>query len=393
MATGRKRLLKHVRDEPPCESGTTPFRIACWPTDAGNPYQRLFYEALAAHGVQLISDANIRLSWLKSHAEHVDAIHLHWPEGLWRSRVFILQLARLIRLWRFLRLARRLRIKTIWTVHNLEHHEGVKWIDRYGYRVLARKVDLVICHSKSAAVTLARRDLPKGQTVVMPHGTYEGIYAAPRLRSCVLRDLGLRDDLPTLCMVGQLRKYKGLDVAVDAVRELRGSVQLIIAGQPNPSGNIDGLRRAISSLPQVALLDRFIERQEYADIVGSSDAVLLPYRKITGSGALLAAWTLERGVVASDLDYFREMAKPEPDAAAFFPNGDAKALANAIRSYLARPLELRRDAVRRLAAQYRWDRCVQPVAEVLQRWMQSNSCRPKAFDIATCVLRKRQTRR
>ena len=61
----------------------------------------------------------------------------------------------------------------------------------------------------------------------------------------------------------------------------------------------------------------FVSDQAYSDIVAAADAVLLPYRKITGSAVLLAAWTLGRGVVASDLPYFREMADGEPESAHF----------------------------------------------------------------------------
>ncbi len=97
----------------------------------------------------------------------------------------------------------------------------------------------------------------------------------------------------------------------------------------------------------------------------ASEAVLLPYRKITGSGALLSAWTLGRGVICSDLPYFREMLD-RGEAGLTVRPGDPAALAEGVRAWLARPATTRQEAARRAARRYEWSEVVRPVVEWLR---------------------------
>ena len=71
-----------------------------------------------------------------------------------------------------------------------------------------------------------------------------------------------------------------------------------------------------------------VEPQVVSDLLHAADAVLLPYRRITGSGVLLQALTAGVGVVASDLPYFREVLAPEPDAGVFIRAGDDGCIGN-----------------------------------------------------------------
>ncbi len=93
--------------------------------------------------------------------------------------------------------------------------------------------------------------------------------------------------------------------------------------------------------------------------------MLLPYRAITGSGALLAALGLGRGVVASELPYFQEILANEPDAGVTVSDWNADAWADAIARYLDRPAAARTGAAQRLAARYAWDRGVDPMVSAL----------------------------
>jgi glycosyltransferase involved in cell wall biosynthesis len=67
--------------------------------------------------------------------------------------------------------------------------------------------------------------------------------------------------------------------------------------------------------------------------------VVFPYRRVSQSGALYLALTFEKPCVASDLPGFRESLPDEPDA--FFPAGDAQALAQRIVDLQQEPQRLR----------------------------------------------------
>ncbi len=358
------------------ESGGRSFTISAFPpgvAQLGNPYFTLCHAALAKRGVSVSDDLDISLRWLKAREGRVDAVHLHWPERFWRRRFAgksRLQRAasavdHLLQLTRFVRGARRRGVLSMWTVHNLEPHEGAYRWDRFGYALLARECDIVICHSGSAARAVDRTYGPRGRLVVMGIGDPAAAYPSPRPRLEVLRELQLDPRRPVVSCFGRLREYKGLDLACAAVERLNGRVQLVIGGPRNAGFDTAPLVGSMTRTKGGILIDRRLTDQEFADLTAASDVILLPYRAITGSSALLAALGLGRGVVASDLPYFHEILAGEPDAGVTVPDWDPDAWADAILDYLERPASVRSGAALRVAARYSWDRCVEPLVAAL----------------------------
>lgn len=346
------------------------FRVGVYPAEAvGNPYLPLFHASLKPHQVTwrplVVNDA-----WLREHARELDAVHIHWPEEIWRLRGAgaAHRLRGVAGLRRFLALAGRLGLKRIWTLHNLEHHEGSDWIDRIGYRVLAHGADLIICHSQWAAAMARRRHRIRGDVTVMPIGAYHAAYPAPRDARAVAEALGLDPRKPILSVVGTMRGYKGIDTALRAAALLGDRIQLVIAGEPHESFD----PATLCPRPgRDVVIPRRLSDQEFADIVAASAAVLLPYRRITGSAALMAAWTLGKGVIASDLPYFREMLDADADAGRLFPASDAGALAAAIGEYLDVPEPRRQAAATRRADRFAWSHTITPVVDVFNRWREA----------------------
>jgi glycosyltransferase involved in cell wall biosynthesis len=204
---------------------------------------------------------------------------------------------------------------------------------------------------------------PRGLPIVMKHGNFDGVFPPPRPRAEVLKDLGLRDDLPVLGCTGSIRHYKGLDLACEAVALSRGAWQLIIAGPPHPDFDLDGLRRRVSSIPGAVLIARKLSDSEFSDVASACDVILLPYRKITTCSMIIGAFTLGRGVVASDLPYFREILGDHPEAGILVKPSDPQALFLGIRSYLTIPQSIRNEAAKRLGDTFAWDQVIRPVAE------------------------------
>ena len=364
---------------------STPFRVASFPrTNTGNPYVDLFYRALEQYGVQRRCGLQFDLRWLRDHAQELDALHFHWPERLWRGRcrgrldrvrhaVSFGRLRGVARLRRYLDAAGRLGLKRIWTVHNLGHHEGTDRVDRWGYRTLASHCDLLICHSRWAAERTREQFGTSTDVVVMRHGTYDNVYPQPRPRRHVAEALGLREDLPIVSCVGTLRRYKGIEIACEATTLLGDKVQLVVGGSPSPSADRPYWQRLVDSVPGAVLLDRSLSDQEFSDVIASSDALLLPYVQITGSGALLAAWTLGTSVVASDLPFFQEMLHDYPMSGTLFETGNASALAEAIEHHLSIPPHDRNAGVAEAAREHSWARCVAPVGQIVRSWQRADT--------------------
>jgi glycosyltransferase involved in cell wall biosynthesis len=100
-----------------------------------------------------------------------------------------------------------------------------------------------------------------------------------------------------------------------------------------------------------------------ATLLGAADCVLLPYLQIFGSSAFSLCLALGRGVVASDLPYFREVLSLEPMAGVLAKAGDPAALAHAIEEFFSEPTAERHEAARRLGQKLAWDKIIPPVGE------------------------------
>ena len=373
MSTDHASLLTSTDHDLPCR-----FRIASFPTrQAGNPGIELFYQGLKSHGIFLDRELVYESAWLKKNADDIDAIHVHWPEKFWNGRLHgrldrwirmatAGRIRGVLRMQQCLKIAKQLGLTRLWTVHNVEPHEGADWIDLWGYRVVADNADIVISYSHAAVEEIRSQYRPRGPIVAMHHGNYSGMYPQPRSRESVAQDLGLDPSLPIVSCVGIIRPYKGIDVAISAANQLEGQVQFVISGQLHDSMNAVEIKKAAEELPNVVYEPRLLTDQEFADRLGFCDLVLLPFRKITGSGSLLAAWTFGRGVIASNLPLLREMLEPEPDAGRLFSVGDGAACAAAITQYLKEvPSAQRQAAAERITREHSWEKCVEPVAAAI----------------------------
>lgn len=373
------RTSNVVLDPPQVDAVQPWLRLASYPDrNPGNPYIELFHRALAEHGIEHAGRLQVSSTWFDIAGANIDALHIHWPEGIWRGkrrgrleRIAALLSARsvrgVLRLRRFLRQAGRRGMTRVWTVHNLAHHEGTTAVDRWGYRLLAKHSDLLVCFSRAAEGELRRTYGDQLRVLVISHGSYKGAYPTPRSPASARARLELHADVPVVSCLGLLRRYKGIELACEAVEALRGRVQLLIAGQPHRTFDVAALvGRAASSRGTLVVIPRSLTADEFADAVSASDAVLLPYRAVTGSGILFSAWTMGAGVIASDLPFFREMLDQGPLLGRTFPAGDAAALAAGIEEYLGIPAELRRRAIAATIESLPPERVVVPFVEELR---------------------------
>jgi glycosyltransferase involved in cell wall biosynthesis len=347
--------------------------IYTWPDvhTAVNPYLRLFYRALEPWQVRVTGRIPLDNAVLRRNATQIDVLHFHWgPDCLWRNRGpgMLRRLHGLIGLARLLGLARDLGKRIVWTIHDLESHDGSDFLDRRGYRLLASRADLCICHDEEARQQSMRSlGCRPERLMVTPLCNYDGAFPAPGDRQATLAALGLRPDGHTLLCFGLARPYKGYELAIQALRRLPDGYQLIVAGGVLDPAYEQTLRSVAAGQERVRLILRDVSDQESADLLHACDCVVLPYHRITGSGVLLSAFSMGRGVIASDLPYFQGALAAEPEAAVLFARGDAADLARAVERYFAAPLSLRSAAARNVADRHAPDKVVRPFGEWLQR--------------------------
>jgi glycosyltransferase involved in cell wall biosynthesis len=248
----------------------------------------------------------------------VDVVHLHWLEYIVRThgRAFERLASTHVQVARYVVALRRLRssgIRTVWTVHNRRPHESpYPWLDGPLVRRTAAEVDGFIFHSLRAAQDLAsdlRRTL---RAWIAPHPHYQGLYPYDHRPRAVQRAAyGLNEASFVFLMFGQARSYKRIPEAVAAFRRLPDEdARLVVAGSPIDERLARAVREAANGDERVTLLLRYIPDEQVSTLFGISDALVLNYREVFTSGALLLALSYGVPVVAPLEGSARDVAPP-----------------------------------------------------------------------------------
>lgn len=218
-------------------------------------------------------------------------------------------------------------------------------------RRLYERVDAVVVHSEHGRARLVDAlGIEPGNVHVIEHGAFEHLTRVPRARPLPDELAAVRK--PVVLCFGLLRPYKGIDVLLDAWRELRADAELWIVGMPR----MDVAALRASAPASVRWVSRFVTDQEVAAYFERADLVVLPYREIDQSGVLFTALAFGAPLLLSDVGGFAEVAAQ--GAAALVQPGDPVALAAALRRLLADPGEraaLAAASRTAAAGRYSWD--------------------------------------
>lgn len=188
------------------------------------------------------------------------------------------------------------------------------------------------------------------------------------------RRLDLSEDSPVVLFFGSLSRYKGLDLLLDAFREVvseHPSARLVVAGYPLPDLSVEEIRRLAESLgigAWMRLVPRYVPSEELGAWMELAAVAAFPYRAISQSAALQTALTYGVPSVVTAVGALPEMVVGG-EAGLVVPPGDTASLAAAISSLLADPATARTLGERgRIEAETTgdWERIAAGVLEVLR---------------------------
>ncbi|KQO95399.1 glycosyltransferase [Leifsonia sp. Leaf264] len=225
-------------------------------------------------------DVTIRyFTWKRALAADYDVFHVHWPELMIRGKKPLKRFARRRALQVLVFRLKRRRIPIVRTLHNVTPHEA-------GSAGENRSLDLVDRATSLYLRLNPTTELPTdAEAVTILHGHYIEKFAQYPLPE---REHG------RILYFGIIRPYKGVDLLFDAFRELPGDdLTLRVVGSPSV-GQRELVEERVTRDPRTSALLAYVDDDVLVDEIGRAELVVLPYREMHNSGAILVALSLSR---------------------------------------------------------------------------------------------------
>ena len=240
---------------------------------------------------------------------------------------------------------RRADIDVIFLCHNVVEHESAWWKNRLTLSVLRQGTHHVV-HSREGGRHL-KSAISTAHVSFYPHPIYDRFPAAEG-------SLARRSPLELL-FFGFVRPYKGLDLLLEAMADLKDTdVRLTVVGE-FWEGH-EQIERQIHELgleDRVDLVARYVDDAEAAEYFDRADAVVLPYRSATGTGIIPLAYHYEKPVLVTDVGGLPDVVSDGETGLIVEPNSPGS-LATAVRQLDQTDLTAMKTAIRQYKQQMTW---------------------------------------
>lgn len=240
-----------------------------------------------------------------------------------------------------------------------EKRSGDKIFTRYFFKV----VDFFIVLSNKVKDDLLLIK-SNAKYKILPHPIYSN-FGEPVEKIEAKKKLGLTDK-NLILFFGFIRDYKGLDVLLKSMSELRNEdIKLIVAGEfYTDKDKYLNLINELKIKDKVYLYIDFIPTSEVKYYFSASDAVILPYKDATQSGIVQIAMNFRKPVIATNVGGLGEVVLSNQTG--FIVDKDnPKALAEAIRKFYRENRE--NEFVRNVdneVEKYSWKKFVNGIMEI-----------------------------
>jgi len=233
--------------------------------------------------------------WRRAFFGRYDILHVHWPEHFVGRGVGMKERVRGLAVRLLIQWTRLRRIPRVWTVHNLEPHEGRSPAARRVLRAWERSLD--------AKAYPHRGSLPDDAGplhVAIPWGP-QWPPSGP--------DSPSDPDRHGLLNFGLLRPYKGIESLLAAYAGLSEADRpdLTISGVPLDQGYAERIRGLAAPLHGVHLDFGWLESEVLAGLIRRARLVVLPYDRIYNSGVVLDVLARRRPVLVPDSETMRDL--------------------------------------------------------------------------------------
>jgi glycosyltransferase involved in cell wall biosynthesis len=244
---------------------------------------------------------------------------------------------------RFLRLLKRLGVRTVYTAHDLLPNVPARPGDRESLTRLYQAFDQVVVFAEGN-----RRELidsfgvAADRVSVIPHGSGNDLFPTSSQESARAA-LHVEESKRVILFFGYIKRYKGLEYLVEAfdrVREEMDDALLLVAGAVSKHASefdeYSSLVETLRTRNDVVCDSEYIPSSRVGLYFAAADVVVLPYVKTYHSGILMMAYAAGRPVVVTSTGMLAEDVR-EGSTGFVVPPKDSRALADRILEILALP--------------------------------------------------------
>ncbi|MFD4328051.1 glycosyltransferase [Nocardioides sp. NPDC058538] len=230
-----------------------------------------------------------------------DVFHVHWPELLLTSaRTPLRRLARRLLTTAFILRLRLTRTPVVRTWHNLVRPDGLSRWDHLLLNALERRTRHVIRLTDQTAPPL---DVPISTIV---HAHYRDWFE-PVIRAL---DETVETVERRVLYFGLIKPYKGVEQLLEAVADSpEADLDVRLVGSPSDPALADQVRAAVAADTRVSADLSYADDATLAAEIAAATLVVLPYKAMHNSGALLLALSLDTPVLAPDNEVNRRLAE------------------------------------------------------------------------------------
>lgn len=245
--------------------------------------------------------------------------------------------------------------------HNVDDHE-TSVVRRFLAQGALLAADGFVVHGADDARRLEART-PSRPVAILPHPVVP-VPAPDRERA--RRELGI--DGPLVLFLGLVRRYKGVDVLLDAAPALvrDAGARIAIVGEVFPEArSLEDRWKRSAVRESILWRDEYVSESEMGRWLAACDVVVLPYRYVSGSGIAARAIAARRPMVAAAVGGLVETVRPGATGELFAP-GDPAALVAAVRRVLARGAADYEPGLRRAEEDASWPRYVEGMLDFIR---------------------------
>lgn len=203
-----------------------------------------------------------------------------------------------------LRIAKRNKFtKVVCIADNVIPHEK-RFGDKAFTKYFVKPADAFV--TMSAKVLSDLKSFTNKPSRQIVHPLYDN-FGEALLKNIAREKLGLNADEKIILFFGFIRKYKGLDILLEAMKILNqqsqiSNLKLLVAGEFYEDRKLyDDLIEELNISSQLILRTEFISDSEVAYYLSAADFVIQPYRNATQSGVTPLAYHFEKPMLVTNV--------------------------------------------------------------------------------------------